>query len=490
MLLPFGQFQTVLAVAAWLAPIFLLRFSRTQPALMALPVLALVHYLAAVVSLRGGLVPGQTVAVYALGGALGVLPYVADTGLARRVPGWARTLIFPATAVALDWAFGLTSLGTLGSVAYSQFGFQSLTQLASITGIWGIVFLIMWLAAVTNEVWEREFHWATIRSSVVPLAAVLLLTVLLGGVRLAMFSPTVPTVRVAALAADRALWHGLSTPVGLDLASGDDEVRAAARSQYGPVIDDLMARTRKEAQAGAKIVSWSEAAGFVLKEDEAALIRRAEVLAREERIYLQLSLIVQLRAQDYPFAENRALLIDPSGQVVQNYFKAIHPLGDANFFAPGPGVVPTTETPYGRIATVICFDADFPALVRQAGQARTDILLVPSNDWRPVDTIHARAATFRAIENGVALVRPTGNGISVAVDHLGQLLATADYFATPALTLVADVPTRGVATIYPRIGDAVAYACLALLVVLCATTLIGSRLRRKPEAEPPVTPQT
>jgi apolipoprotein N-acyltransferase len=243
-----------------------------------------------------------------------------------------------------------------------------------------------------------------------------------------------------------------------------------------------MARTRLEAQAGARIVSWSEAAAAIHKEDEAALIRRAGVLARQERIYLQLGLIVELRTEHYPFAENRAILIDPSGQVVQNYFKGIHPLGDANVFAPGPGVVPTTDTPYGRLATVICFDADFPALVRQAGRARADILLVPSNDWRPVDTIHARAATFRAVESGVALVRPTGNGISVAVDHLGQPLATADYFATPALTMVADVPTRGVATIYPRIGDAAAYLCLALLVILGAATLIASRFRRTPEA--------
>ena len=458
MLLPFAQFQTILPLTAWLAPIFLLRFSRTQRALIALPILALAHYLATLVSMRGGLIPGETLAFYALGGALGVLPYIADSALARRVPGWGRTLVFPAAAVALDWAFGMTSLGTLGSVAYSQFGFLSLTQLASVTGIWGIVFLIMWLAPVTNEVWEHGFQWARIRLTVVPLAAVLLLAVLLGGVRLAFFNQTVPTVRVAAVAPDRALW--------------DSE-------QHARVIDDLMSRTRLEAQAGARIVSWSEAAAFVSKDDEDALIRRAGALAREERIYLQLGLIVQLRTAHYPFAENRAILIDPSGEVVQNYFKAIHPLGDADVFAPGPGVVPTTETPYGRLATIICFDVDFPELVRQAGRARTDILLVPSNDWRPVDTIHARAATFRAVENGVALVRPTGNGISIAVDHLGQPVATADYFTTPALTMVADVPTRGVGTIYSRIGDTVAFGCLALLVILGATTLFAARHRRE-----------
>jgi apolipoprotein N-acyltransferase len=447
--------------------------------LVALPVLALVHYVAAVVSMRGGLIPQDSLAFYALGGALGVLPYVADSALARRVPSWARTLVFPAAAVALDWAFGLTSLGTLGSVAYSQFGFLALTQLASVTGIWGIVFLVMWLAPVTNEVWEHGLNWQAMRSSVIPLAAALVLTVMFGSIRMAFFDSPVQTVRVAALAADRALWHGLSVPAGAALATGDDEVRAAARTQYARITDDLMTRTRREARAGARIVGWSEAATFVLQEDEAPLLRRAQSLAREERIYLQLGLLVQLRTERYPFAQNRAILIDPSGQVVQNYFKTFPALGEANSLAPGPGVLPTTETPYGRISAIICFDADFPALVRQAGQARADILLAPSNDWQPVDTIHFRAATFRAVENGVTLVRPTGNGISVATDHFGRPLATADYFTTPALTMVADVPTRGVATIYPRIGDAFAYLCLALLVLAGTASLFAARRRRR-----------
>ena len=151
-------------------------------------------------SLRGGLIPGELLAYYALGGALGVLPFVTDTALRSRLPRWARTLVFPSTAVALDWAFGLSSLGTLGSVAYSQFGFGSLTQLASITGIWGINFLIMWLAPVANELWEHGFDWRTGTLTFTPFAAVLLLTLSLGELRLGFFEAEVSTVRVAALA--------------------------------------------------------------------------------------------------------------------------------------------------------------------------------------------------------------------------------------------------------------------------------------------------
>jgi len=43
-LLPFTLLQTVVPLAAWLAPVFLLRFTRMQRIWVAVPVLALVSY--------------------------------------------------------------------------------------------------------------------------------------------------------------------------------------------------------------------------------------------------------------------------------------------------------------------------------------------------------------------------------------------------------------------------------------------------------------
>jgi apolipoprotein N-acyltransferase len=470
-LLPFTQFQTVLSLAGWLAPIFLLRFTRTRRARVALPVVTLAHYVAGVVALRG-ILPAPALYLFGLAGVVGVVSYAADLVLARRLSGLARTLVFPAAAVTVDWLFGLSLLGTLGSPAYAQFGDLPLTQLVSVTGIWGLTFLVNWLAPVVNEIWERGVSWRAARYSLAPFAGVLLGAALLGGARLALAAPAAPAVRVAALAADRALWHGLTVPRLSELAAGSDAQRAAARAQFAPIVDELLDRSRQQARAGAKIVLWSEAAAFALKEDEPALVARARELAQAEGIYLQISVVFALRTDRYPFGENRTLLIDPRGQVAWDYYKTVHPLDDANIFAPGPGVIPIVDTPYGRLATAICFDADFPALIRQAGQARADILLVPANDWQPVDVLHARAATFRAVENGVALVRATGNGLSIAVDSLGRPLATADYYATDKLTMVASLPTRGTATLYARIGDSLAYVCAAGLIGLACLAFV------------------
>lgn len=480
---PFVNVQTVLPLAAWLAPVFLLRFARTQRARVAIPALGLVQYLAAVIALRN-VFPWPMPFLFGLGAVAGTITFGADLFSARRLTGFARTLVFPAASVAVDWLFSQSSLGTFGSSAYAQFGDGPLTQMVSLTGIWGLMFLVNWLAPVVNEVWEQGSKG--IRYSLAPFAMTLFAILLYGNVRIAFFEPVVHkepmTVRVASLAADRALWHGLDIPRWSELAAAADHVRAFARTQFTPIADDLFARTAQQAQSGARIVVWSEASAFVLKEDEPELMSRAQALAQEEDIYLQISLVVGLRTDQFPFAENRTVMIDPAGKIVWDYAKAIHPLNDAQIFASGPGVVPVVDTPYGRLATVICFDADFPALIRQAGQARADILLVPSNDWQPIHTMHARAATFRAIENGVALVRATGNGLAIAVDALGQELAVADYYATDKLTMIADVPVHGgMTTLYTLIGDGFAYLSMVGLVMLIGLAFVRQPL--SPQSE-------
>jgi hypothetical protein len=83
-------------------------------------------------------------------------------------------------------------------------------------------------------------------------------------------------------------------------------------------------------------------------------------------------------------------------------------------------------------------------------------------------------AAFRAIENGVSLVRP---GISSAIDPWGRVLGVADSFAQGDGTLTAQVPVRGVRTLYPAIGDLFAWLCVAGLVVGLGAAVRGPRTR-------------
>jgi apolipoprotein N-acyltransferase len=97
-------------------------------------------------------------------------------------------------------------------------------------------------------------------------------------------------------------------------------------------------------------------------------------------------------------------------------------------------------------------------------------------------------ATFRAIENGVSLVRPSLSGLSTAVDPQGRTLAQIDAFTTGAPTLVTMVATQGRSTLYATIGDSFAYLCVVGLLWLIALATFYHRANKPalPSEEPVV----
>ena len=275
-------------------------------------------------------------------GLLFSLPFVIDRLLANRLAGALRTLVFPLAAVALDYLLLYTPFYTYGSPAYTQYGDLPLMQLLSLTGMWGLTFLISWLAPVVNEVWEKGPAKPVLRYTLLPFSLVLLAVLVYGSARVT-FAPNAPVVRAAGLTPDRTLWSYL--PVR-EIARSSPDDRATYRPKMMQIVDDLETRTRQEAQAGARIIAWSETAAFILQEDEAEVLERARALAHEQNVYLQIGLMVIRQSAEFPFGENRAIMIDPTGNVVWDYHKAFPvPVGDGTEIAPGPAVVPLTDTP-------------------------------------------------------------------------------------------------------------------------------------------------
>jgi len=118
---------------------------------------------------------------------------------------------------------------------------------------------------------------------------------------------------------------------------------------------------------------------------------------------------------------------------------------------------------------------DFPAMVRQAGRAGVDIMLVPAHDWRELGDLHADLAVFRAVENGFSLFRPDNEAVSVACDYLGRPLASTDYFATDDPVIVVHIPTAAVYTLYAAAGDVFAW----LVILYLGTTIFSLILRKR-----------
>jgi hypothetical protein len=177
----------VVPLAAWLAPVLLLRFGRR------------VHGAAGYLGLYAAIAGASAVMWWGMAPLRGT-PYaafIAATALALAAPLWlaawyARrrddfvgTLLLPSAWVSSEFLVSLASpFGTWGAVAYTQGGNLALLQLVSVTGIWGIAFLIGWAAAVVNWAWDRP--WPETRRGVLACASVLAALLLGGEARLTL----------------------------------------------------------------------------------------------------------------------------------------------------------------------------------------------------------------------------------------------------------------------------------------------------------------
>ena len=500
-LCPFSGGRWAIPLAVWVTPVFLLRFARMQRPLSGFLLVTLVRAAAGFATLQG-VIPAPPYAFYPIVAILTFvtsLPYLADRLTAHRLPSIASTLVFPTAYTTIEYLGSLGPFGSFSSMANTQYGNLPLLQLASVTGIWGITFLITWLAPVINWAWECEFVWQHVRAAAMLYGTILAAVLLGGGARLALFEPQATPVRIVGLSAAQAVSAALDRQVPMDTmmavmsGKGTPAQRALVSAAHGQVADDLFTRSQTEARAGARIIVWPEAGAPVLQEDEPALIQRAAALARQEGIYLDLGLAVNLTdaPAGAPATRDESVLIDPTGNVSSTYEKThLVPFLETGQVIPGDGRVPVVDSPYGRLATVICFDLDFPGMIRQAAQKGTDVMLAPANDWREVDPIHTQAATLRAIEYGFSLVRQTSHGLAMAVDYEGHVLAASDYFTTDQQVMVADVPVHGVHTIYAAIGDAFAWLCIIALLTLAVLAVLQSRRSRSAMAMPSPLPES
>jgi apolipoprotein N-acyltransferase len=458
----------------WLAFVLVLHASRTLP----IPsgwIALWVAMVAAALFNRPSMALGlaAVISIALMTSTMTMIPLICDRLLGHRITGWTSTLIFPMAWVALEFLrirFGPS--GSWGALGYSQYGNLPLMQLAAFTGIWGIAFLITWFASVVNFAWDRGFVWESVRPAVLGYAIVFSGVMIAGAARLALSPSGGPTIRAVALTRPTDLFvPGEITRIAEGNVPAD--ARGAICEKLARLHNWFLDRTKREAQAGATLVVWPETNLLVFREDEASFLDRARRLALEQHIHLAMGIgSVQIGAPR-PM-ENKVVLIDPRGDILFSHLKTrAVPGWEARVMTLGDRPLPVARTDVGRVGAAICYETDFPQLVRQTAGA--DILLVPANDWAAIKEIHFDMAAFRAIENGMSLVRAASSGLSGAVDPWGRVLGMTDFFSPGARSMVAQVPVGRVKTLYALTGDAFGWLCVAgiVLAVCLAVTPIG-----------------
>lgn len=145
-----------------------------------------------------------------------------------------------------------------------------------------------------------------------------------------------------------------------------------------------------------------------------------------------------------------------------------------------------------RFATPICFEDTVAGLCRRMvhddGNKRIDLLINLSNDgwfgtYDAGRRMHARIARYRCIENRVPMVRAVNTGYSVSIDSAGRLRGGIGSDegegrygrARRDGWLSTQVAVDERSTLYARIGDAWAWACLAVTAALIIGTFAGRR---------------
>lgn len=127
---------------------------------------------------------------------------------------------------------------------------------------------------------------------------------------------------------------------------------------------------------------------------------------------------------------------------------------------------PVFEVKGLRFGALICFESTLPSLARKYGLQNVDFLVVITNDaWFERSSApfqHALQSAFRAVENGVPVVRATNTGWTSAFDSRGRLIASMPIYEGGYLTVEIH-PGRS-RTLYVRMGDLPVLIALGLFI--------------------------
>ena len=123
-----------------------------------------------------------------------------------------------------------------------------------------------------------------------------------------------------------------------------------------------------------------------------------------------------------------------------------------------------------RLATPICFDDAFTDIMRPLFLNGCELFVnITDDSWslkRSSEIQHFVIASYRAIEYRTTLIRSANAGYSVVVDPAGKVIADQPLFEESSLVYDVPVYERKLTT-YARFGNWLPYLCIAIFVLCC-----------------------
>ena len=390
--------------------------------------------------------------------------------MARRA---ARTLplLVGAAWAATELARVRLSGNPFGLLGYSQTPVVPLLQVADVTGVYGVSFLVVAVNAALAELCLARLDGTRRRTASA-----------LAGVGLA--GAAVALALAWALVAPRLLPAPDHPPTRVAVAQANLDLGSQWRQEfYGRNLEAYMRLTlqalRSERPA---LVIWPESALTFFLADEPPYQRSLGSLLAPSGAELIVGGPYLASRQPERFY-NAAFLVAPDGHVVARYdkerllpFAEYFPLasiellrrefGRVREFSPGAPSAPL-PTVAGPAGVVICNESMFPEIVRQRVREGAGFLVNLSNDsWLgdPKFSDEALDLTrLRAVEQRRWIIRASTSGPSAIIDPAGRLVAEMAPFSVG--TIAGDVQASTHLSVYGRVGDVFALACVLACVV-------------------------
>lgn len=152
-------------------------------------------------------------------------------------------------------------------------------------------------------------------------------------------------------------------------------------------------------------------------------------------------------------------------------------------FSGGPPPRPLVVPGVPPVQVLICYEALFPGLAADGGGRPAWILNVSNDAWFGRTSgpwQHLNIASYRAIEQGLPMVRSTPTGVSAVIDPQGRIVPGTRLGLDAFGVIDARLPTPAPATLYSRAGD---WLFGGLLVLSGLAWLAARRRRPRPHTE-------
>ena len=359
----------------------------------------------------------------------------------------------------------------------SQIDLIPLVQLASLTGVYGVSFLIAWvslsLLITVSQIACRPGQPLSWMREIFPAGAILMLATMLGFLHVQQASSSRDRVRIALIQPSyqqKEIWEGLAV---------EDRFQTLLRLSRAALLMEPDLLVWPESGIPAPLENPERIRDFVVENDISLVFNETDVVTGT--------------GGSAPKYFNAAFVMDPKGRIGDKAHKHqlvmfgeyfpfldvfpilshLSPIGVNFSRGESPGILDSTH-PALKMGSLICFEDLFPSLARATAQANPDFLINLTNDaWfgrSQAQWQHVRAAAFRAIETGLPLVRCTNNGITCWIDPWGRIrtgeIASPDdvykagfkVIEVPKITPSPQAPL----TRYVRDGDVFGWMCVSM----------------------------